>query len=121
MSTKAMKLIDPATGLMECKICSARHNASLQSGYNRADGATRYFRGSWQCSNESCRSNVKIWNESKQKLVKRNPSALLAEARQADREGSGLVKAMKFGKVLAGIPANPSNAGTATSKQSSRA
>lgn len=52
MSKKVMKLIDPSTGLMECKVCGSRHFASLQSGYDRADGVTRYYRGSWQCQNK---------------------------------------------------------------------
>jgi len=51
MSKKVMKLIDPYTGKMECKVCGAVHLASLQSGLKRADGVTRYYRGSWQCSN----------------------------------------------------------------------
>jgi hypothetical protein len=50
MSKKVMKLIDPYTGEMECKVCGSRHFASLQSGYKRADGITRYYRGSWQCT-----------------------------------------------------------------------
>jgi hypothetical protein len=34
-----MKLIDASSGLMECRVCASRHVASLQSGYQRADGA----------------------------------------------------------------------------------
>jgi hypothetical protein len=45
-----MKLIDPSSSLMECKVCGKRHIASLQSGDKRKDGVTRYFRGSWQCT-----------------------------------------------------------------------
>jgi hypothetical protein len=41
---KVMKLIDPSTGLMECRICGKRHIANLDSG-------GKYIRGSWQCSN----------------------------------------------------------------------
>lgn len=52
MSKKVMKLIDPNTGLMECKVCGKRHYASLQSGHDRKDGVTRYYRGSWQCINK---------------------------------------------------------------------
>jgi hypothetical protein len=44
---KVMKLIDPYTGLMECKVCGSRHLANLKSGGN-------YIRGSWQCMN-GCR------------------------------------------------------------------
>jgi len=49
MSKKVMKLINPHTGLMKCKVCGAEHQAQLQSGNDRADGVTRYYRGSWQC------------------------------------------------------------------------
>jgi hypothetical protein len=56
---KVMKLIDPSTGLMECRVCGSCHVASLQSGLERADGVTRYFRGSWQCRNEPCPSNAR--------------------------------------------------------------
>lgn len=65
-----MKLIDERSGLMECRVCGSQHNASLQSGYERADGITRYRRGSYQCSNEQCACNQKEWNESKQRYVK---------------------------------------------------
>jgi hypothetical protein len=65
-----MKLIDESSGLMECRICGSRHFASLQSGYLRADGVTRYYRGSWQCSNEQCPSNQKEWDGGKQRFVK---------------------------------------------------
>ena len=44
MSKKIMRLIDPNTGLMECKACGRRHTANLRSGGH-------YFRGSWQCLN----------------------------------------------------------------------
>ena len=49
MTEKMMKLIDDRSGLMECKICGSRTYASLQSGVERADGVTRYYKGSWQC------------------------------------------------------------------------
>jgi len=39
---KVMRLLDPMTGLMECKVCGARHLANLRSG-------GYYCRGSWQC------------------------------------------------------------------------
>ncbi len=51
MTRKVMKLLDSLTGLMECKVCGATHYANLQSGVDRADGVTRYYRGSWQCEN----------------------------------------------------------------------
>ena len=65
-----MKLIDASSALMECHVCGSRHRASLQSGYERADGKTNYFRGSWQCSNEHCPSNKKKWDAAKQRFVK---------------------------------------------------
>lgn len=39
---KVMKLLDHNTGLMECRVCRARHIANLAS-------RGRYKRGSWQC------------------------------------------------------------------------
>ena len=65
-----MKLIDASSGLMECCVCGSRHFASLQSGLERADGVTRYFRGSWQCSDENCPSNQKQWDEQKMRSEK---------------------------------------------------
>ena len=44
MVRKAMKLLDPSTGLMECRMCGSRHHANLRRGGH-------YFRGSWQCIN----------------------------------------------------------------------
>ena len=41
-SPKVMRLIDPSTGLMECKVCGRMHWAMLRSGGH-------YVRGSWQC------------------------------------------------------------------------
>ena len=67
-----MKLIDASSGLMECRICGSRHYASLQSGTERDDGVTNYFRGSWQCGNENCPSNEKKWDVAKQRFVKPN-------------------------------------------------
>lgn len=68
----SMKVIHESSGLMECRVCGSRHVASLQSGYLRADGVTRFCRGSWQCSDEQCPSNQKQWDESKQRYVKPN-------------------------------------------------
>jgi hypothetical protein len=67
-----MKLIDENSGLMECRVCTSRHYASIQSGVERADGVTRFFRGSYQCSWQQCPSNQKEWDESKQRYVKTN-------------------------------------------------
>ena len=67
-----MKVIDQSSGLMECRVCGSSHIASIQSGLERADGITRYYRGSYQCSNEHCPSNQKEWDESKQRYMKPN-------------------------------------------------
>ena len=67
-----MELINASCGLMECSVCGSSHYASLQSGYDRADGITRFRRGSWQCSNEHCPSNYKEWDADKQRFVKRD-------------------------------------------------
>jgi hypothetical protein len=44
MSQKVMKLLNPSSGLMECRVCGRRHHASLV-------GNGHYRRGSWQCPN----------------------------------------------------------------------
>lgn len=44
MKKKVMKLVDPSTGEMVCKVCGAIHWASLRSG-------GKYYRSSWQCHN----------------------------------------------------------------------
>lgn len=67
-----MKLIDASSGLMECRVCGSRHCGNLQSGLERADGVTRYRKGSYQCSNENCPCNQREWNERKQRYVKPN-------------------------------------------------
>jgi hypothetical protein len=72
-----MKLLDVSSGLLECKICGSRHHASLQSGSERADGITRLYRGSYQCSWDQCPSNQKEWDESKQRYLKPNWRKLL--------------------------------------------
>ncbi len=43
MARGTMKLLDPSSGLMECRVCGSRHLA------NRAIGG-HYYRGSWQCN-----------------------------------------------------------------------
>jgi len=65
-----MKLVNVSSGLMQCRVCDSGHFARLQSGYLRADGETNYYRGSWQCSNENCPSNQKVWDAAKQRDVK---------------------------------------------------
>ena len=44
---KVMKLLNPNTGLMQCKVCGNRHLANVKLGSNG-----RYYRGSWQCENK---------------------------------------------------------------------
>jgi hypothetical protein len=44
MIKKAMKLVDPRTGEMECKVCGVTHWAQLKS-------SGRYYRGAWKCKN----------------------------------------------------------------------
>ena len=39
---KVMKLVNPSTGEMVCKVCGAIHWGILKSG-------GRYYRGAWQC------------------------------------------------------------------------
>jgi hypothetical protein len=73
-----MKVIDVYSGEMECRVCGSVHCASLQSGSERADGVTRYYRGSYQCCSETCESNTKRWDEAKQRYVKPNWRKLLA-------------------------------------------
>jgi len=75
-----MKLIDASSGLMECRVCGSSHIASIQSGLERADGVTRLFRGSYQCSWEACPSNQKEWDEGKQRYVKPNWRKLVQAA-----------------------------------------
>ncbi len=75
-----MKVIDASSGLMECRVCGSCHSASLQSGSERADGVTRYFRGSWQCSDENCPSNQQEWDERKLRSVKPNWRKLVEAA-----------------------------------------
>jgi hypothetical protein len=44
---KVMKLVDPHTGHMQCKLCGSEHFANLKHGGG-------YMRGSWRCVN-GCR------------------------------------------------------------------
>jgi hypothetical protein len=75
-----MKVIDASSGLMECRVCHSCHVASIQSGSERADGVTRYFRGSWQCGNDQCLSNQQEWDERKLRSVKPNWRKLVENA-----------------------------------------
>jgi hypothetical protein len=47
MTKKIMKLINPYTGEMKCKVCGATHFASIKP---MSEG--KYYRGSWQCVNK---------------------------------------------------------------------
>jgi hypothetical protein len=67
-----MKLIDASSGLMERRVCGSYHTASLQTGHDRPDGIPRYYRGSWQCSNEQCPSKQQEWDERNRRFVKPN-------------------------------------------------
>lgn len=49
MAKKVMKLLNPGSGLMECRVCKARHVANI-----RPNSGGRLYRGSWQCVNR-CR------------------------------------------------------------------
>ena len=55
---KMMKLLDPATGLMECKVCGNRHAANIKP---RSKG--HYYHGSWQCR-YGCKylDEGRVWN-----------------------------------------------------------
>ena len=44
MTKKVMKLLDSQTGLMECRICGARHSPLI-----KPDSGGKFYRGSWQC------------------------------------------------------------------------
>jgi len=46
---KVMKVVDESTGLMECLVCGAKHNAVMKPG---ADG--KYLPENWECVNK-CR------------------------------------------------------------------
>lgn len=46
MIKKVMKLINPLTGLMICKICGCKHWAQIKPQSNG-----NFYRGSWQCQN----------------------------------------------------------------------
>jgi hypothetical protein len=63
-----MKLVDVSTGGMECRVCGSSHMANLKHG-----GFFHY--GSYQCCNESCPSNQKVFDG--QRDVKPNWRALV--------------------------------------------
>jgi len=78
-----MKVIEGSSGLMECRVCGNCHYGNLQSGYLRADGITRLYRGSYQCSREACPSNQKQWDGSKKRYVKSNWRKLVVAVRRS--------------------------------------
>jgi hypothetical protein len=49
MTHKTMKLVDESTGLMECLVCGAKHNAVMKPG---PDG--KFYPENWECVNK-CR------------------------------------------------------------------
>jgi len=44
MSNKVMKLVDPRTGLMVCRVCGFGHAAMI-----KPSSGGHYYRGTWQC------------------------------------------------------------------------
>jgi hypothetical protein len=60
---KPMKLIDPNTGKMECCVCGSIHWANLKRGGG-------YHRGAWQCCDQNCPTNQRVWDIEKQRWVK---------------------------------------------------
>lgn len=42
-----MKLIDPSTGEMQCKVCGSNHIANI-----KPDSNGQFYRGAWQCANK---------------------------------------------------------------------
>jgi hypothetical protein len=60
---KPMKLIDRNSNLMECRVCGWMHVAFVKTG-----GGFR--RGAWQCMNGQCPTNIKEWDEQKQRYIK---------------------------------------------------
>lgn len=51
-----MKMIDSHNSQMECRVCGSTHRASIKPHSNG-----QLYRGSFQCSNEHCPSNNKVW------------------------------------------------------------
>jgi hypothetical protein len=60
-----IKLINSHSGLLKCCVCHSQHWASIRPGGG-------FYRGSWQCPNEGCLSNRKLWSAKLQRLVKPN-------------------------------------------------
>jgi hypothetical protein len=46
MTKKVMKLIDPYTGLLECKVCGQQ-----ALGMIKPQSGGHFYRGAWQCPN----------------------------------------------------------------------
>ncbi len=46
MTKKVMELIDPHTGLMQCKVCGAEHHGHMKPG---SDG--KFYPQAWRCQN----------------------------------------------------------------------
>ena len=55
---KIMKLINRYTGEMRCSVCGNVHLASI-----RPHSGGRFYRGSWQCSNQMCPHNRRVWTK----------------------------------------------------------
>jgi hypothetical protein len=60
---KPMQLVDPHTGMMQCRVCGSVHCANTKHGGG-------FSRGSWQCCNSSCPTNHKVWDVERQRWVR---------------------------------------------------
>ena len=72
--SKVMKLINPYTGEMECKVCGGTHFSAIEPGTGG-----RFKRGCWQCSWEGRPTNRKFWDVAKQRFVRVTLSEELAK------------------------------------------
>jgi len=59
---KVMKLVNPSTGEMVCKVCGAIHWGILKSG-------SKYFRGAWQCQNGCTLESPTTINEDEKEQI----------------------------------------------------
>lgn len=53
MARGTMKLVDPHTGRMECRVCGATHVANVKGGTGG-----QFWRGAWQCPNRDAHGEV---------------------------------------------------------------
>ncbi len=52
---KVMRLLDPSTGLMQCRVCGAVHYARI-----KPDSRGNYYRGAWQCQHGCTRASPRL-------------------------------------------------------------